>query len=78
MHPGDGACPLMSPVHSLGIANVCDTASHMHVRVMSMIWCCLAAHFLRQCLSLEFSDAWFLHCYNGKTCRTVDSSVCSW
>ena len=30
---------------SLNIARVGDTLSHMHVRVTSMIQCCLVAHF---------------------------------
>ena len=33
---GDGACLRMSCVHRLNVANVCDTLSRMHVRVMSI------------------------------------------
>ena len=42
VHPDDSACPLFW-VHSLYIANFCDTSTHLHVRVTSMVWCCLAA-----------------------------------
>ena len=43
-HLGDSACPFMFQVHSLNIAKVCHTVSHMHVSVTSMIRCRLAAH----------------------------------
>ena len=43
VHPDDSACPLMFWVHSLYIANCCDTSTHLHVRVTSVVRCCLAA-----------------------------------
>ena len=42
VHPDDSACPLFW-VHSLCIANFCDTSTHLHVRVTSMVPCCLEA-----------------------------------
>ena len=42
VHPDDSACPLFW-VHSLYIANCCDTSTHLHVRVTSVVQCCLAA-----------------------------------
>ena len=44
VHPDDSACPFMFWVHSSYIAKVCDTLSHLHVRVTSMVRCCLVAH----------------------------------
>ena len=41
--PDDSARLLMFWVHSLYIANCCDTSTHLHVRVTSVVRCCLAA-----------------------------------
>ena len=43
VHPDDSACPLIFWVHRLRIANFCDTSTHLHVRVTSLVRCCLAA-----------------------------------
>ena len=78
-HFGDSACPLMFQVHSLNIAKVCDTLSHVHLRVTSMIQLLSRSSFWRQRWSIDFSDAWLPHCHRfGKKGRTVDSSVCPW
>ena len=45
LHPEDSASPVMLWVHSLYIAKVCETSSHLHVRETLMVRCCLVAHF---------------------------------
>ena len=44
VHPDDSACPLTFRVHSLHIAKVRDTSTHLHVRVTSLDRCCHVAH----------------------------------